>query len=143
MAKKKTPKNPDGAGRTSKATRETMDALFSALRTGNTRKDSCTLASISDETLARWIKGDLPADSDIEHLDFLDQLAKAELHAKNISITQVRRAAGRDWKAAAWFLRHSPSAKDEWADRSELANPGGGALGVLMYPPEKHVPGDD
>lgn len=137
--KKRTETNPNGAGRTIKATKETFNALFTALRTGNNRKDSCVLASISDETLARWIKGGLPPDSEISHMDFLDQLGKAEVFAKHESIRIMREAAPKDWKAAAWWLsrRH----RDEYAERFEQTGADGMPLGVVQFPVNKDVPG--
>lgn len=139
--KKKTEGNPNGAGRTMKATEDTLGTLFMALKDGNTRRDACILAGISEDTLAAWIKGPMPQESALSHSDFSDQLAIAELHAKNESIKQVRAGGRKDWKAAAWWLKNRH--RDEFHEREEHANPDGTALGVIMYPPSKNVPGSD
>lgn len=105
------------AGRKSLKTPETIDRLIEALATGHTRKDACTLADISDETLSNWMKKDL---------DFLEAVKKAELVAKDQCIKIVRQAALKSWQAGAWYLERKY--RDEFAQRQEVTGRFGGAI---------------
>jgi len=57
-----------GAGRPTKYTEQTVAKLLEALRGGNTRRASCAVASISQDTLAIWLK---------EKPEFSDAVEKA------------------------------------------------------------------
>lgn len=90
------------AGRHTKKTPETVDALLQALAIGHTRRDACQLAGINEDTIILWIKKDS---------EFSEQVKKAELVAKDQCIKLVRKAATTQWQAAAWYLERKHHAE--------------------------------
>src|SRR4051794_4053912 len=93
------------------------DALLSAIRSGLTNKDACTVAGISEDTFTRWGRGQrgIPA-------DFAERVARARAQRTQLLLGTIRRAGvgirkvddqGRptnewliepDWRAAGEFL---------------------------------------
>lgn len=83
------------AGRASKRTEPNAVTIFEAIRVGATRKRAAAIVGISQDTLARWEKQDA---------DFAHRLIEAEAHRDRSLIVEIRTAAKRDWRAAAWLL---------------------------------------
>jgi hypothetical protein len=73
------------------------ERLLKALRDGNTRRNACALAGISDQTLANWMA---------EDLDLLDAVLLAEAQAEAFNVAALERGARKSWGAAlAWLER--------------------------------------
>jgi hypothetical protein len=73
-----------------------VQAVILALSTGNTRTHACAYASISRDTLYRWLA---------RWPHFAAEVEKAEADAITRAMAQIQRAAAQGtWQAAAWFL---------------------------------------
>ena len=121
------------AGRPTKKTPETIARLLDALQTGHTRRASCALANISDETLSNWQAEDLDfleAVKTAEHLAEAARVARIEAAAVGGAVvrrtTKTRRAqdgsetteveeelAPPVWQADAWYLERKY--RDVWS----------------------------
>jgi len=83
------------AGRASKRTEANAKTIFDTIRVGGTRKRAAALVGISDDTLKRWEHADA---------DFAVRLMEAEAERDRSLVVEIRTAAKRDWRAAAWLL---------------------------------------
>lgn len=89
-------------GRPTKFTDEARRKIIWALRLGNYRKTAAEYAGVSERTLCDWLaRGE---DGNSEYAAFLDEVLEAEQAAEVRALGVIQQAAGRDWKAAAWFL---------------------------------------
>lgn len=112
MKNNKPAKPKDKRGRLGKFS-EVQDMLLAHLRVGHTDKDACTLSGINPDTLYTWIK---------EKPDFSEAVKKARLVAKDQSIKIIRRAALRNWTAAAWYLERK--FRDEFSTKHFINHDG-------------------
>ena len=110
-----------GAGRPTKYSPEVVQRLTDALRGGNTRRASCAVAGISQETLARWLA---------ENADFRDTVEKAEGEAEARNLAVIQDATKTTWQAAAWWLERKHKA--EWSSRVEQTGADGQAVKVIV-----------
>jgi hypothetical protein len=110
-----------GAGRPTKYTPATVEKLTDALRGGNTRRASCAAASISQETLARWLA---------ENVDFRDAIEKAEGEAELRNLAVIQDATRTTWQAAAWWLERKHKA--DWSSRVEQTGADGSPVKVIV-----------
>lgn len=79
-----------------KYTPEAVQAICDALRLGLTRADACVHGGISDETFARWLR---------QHVEFMENVKKAELQAKMSRVARITQAGKNGtWQADAWVL---------------------------------------
>ncbi|CAB4150426.1 hypothetical protein UFOVP569_29 [uncultured Caudovirales phage] len=110
------------AGRPTKYNIERVQKIMNALSAGNTRRDSCAYAGISEDTFASWLK-DKP--------DFSDSIEKAEADAAVRNVSIIAKAAQEGtWQAAAWWLERRR--KQDWAIRHELTGPDAGPLKIIV-----------
>lgn len=78
--------------------------VLKALSIGHLDQDACVLAGIHKDTFYDKIRKDSA---------FSDEVKKARLKAKDISIKVIRKAAIKTWTAAAWWLERKH--RDEFA----------------------------
>ena len=100
---------PKPRGAPSKQTPDRAKRILDALKAGNSRRAACASASISDETLARWLE---------RSVDFADAVMRAEADSELELVRYIRNAAADDWKAAAHLL--ACRWPDTWAKRSQI-----------------------
>lgn len=110
------------AGRPTKYNIERVQKIVNALSAGNTRRDSCAYAGISEDTFAVWLK-DKP--------DFSDAIEKAEADAAVRNVAIIAKAAQEGtWQAAAWWLERRR--KDQWSARQEMVGADSGPLKIIV-----------
>lgn len=112
MKNKKPDKEKSKRGRKSKLP-DIHDIILSHLRVGHTDKDACTLSGINTDTFYTWLR---------EKPDFSEDVKKARLVAKDQSIKIIRRAALRNWTAAAWYLERK--FRDEFSTKHSITHDG-------------------
>lgn len=101
-------------GRPTKLTPARRRKICKALADGNTRKTSSEASGISRRTFSRWMamgedekKG--------PHRALRDAVLQAEAEATSEAVACLRKAAHRDWRAAAWWLeRRRPKEWGRW-----------------------------
>jgi len=82
-------------GRPTKRTPEREQAIFNALRLGNTRTAAAAYAEVHRDTLYEWLNDPT----------FSDAVEKAEADAEARFLGQIAKAAADGtWTAAAWWL---------------------------------------
>lgn len=143
-----------------------MAAILTALRAGATRKAASAAGRVSHEAFYSWFREAAPcrvqqADGTIEEIPFPLAVEQAEAQAVLFYEATVRKAAVEaehtfhydregnllrevvkyDWRAAAWWLEHHPTSKDEFraVQRAEVTGPGGGPIqteGVVVFRPD-------
>jgi len=103
------------SGKITKRTDENAKKITDLLRAGNTRRTSCSVAGISEDTFARWLKDDA---------DFAESVKGAEETAVARNVALIQQAAqGGTWQAAAWWLeRRRP---DDFRVRNDVNHSGG------------------
>lgn len=84
-----------------------IENLLKALEGGNTRRNSCRIAGVSEETFYTWIR---------EDEDFKLKVEKAESVAIEAAVATVVRASLTDYKAATWFLARK---EREWQEKTQ------------------------
>lgn len=96
-------------GRKSKYSEEIVDEICQHLSTGNTRRTSCILAGISEDTFAIWLA---------KYPDFSDSVKRAEELSIARNVAHIHKAAMTTWQAAAYILeRRRP---DDWRLKTSL-----------------------
>ena len=110
-----------GAGRPTKYTEQTVAKLLEALRGGNTRRASCAVADISQDSLALWLR---------TYPEFAEAVEKAEGKAEASMISVIKNAADTTWQAAAWWLERKHKA--EWSSRVEQTGADGSPVKVIV-----------
>jgi hypothetical protein len=91
-----------------KYTKETVEQICRNLEVGLSKRDSCILADITEETFYTWLK---------EHPDFSESVEKAigKFKSNNLKIIQLAASpkrtdakgnviGGNQWQAGAWLL---------------------------------------
>lgn len=99
--------------------------LCQALRSGNTKKNSCLLAGCSETQLYKWLRD---PDCEIEGTlanQFAESIKKSMAEAQNRNIVLIQKAAQTNWTAAAWYLERSDP--ENWGKREkhEVSGPDG------------------
>lgn len=119
-------------GRPSKRTDDARERLLKAIRRGNTFRDACLCAGISEDTFANWRRS---------NSDFSDAVKRAEAEAVMRNVAIVQEAAKKTWQAAAWWLeRRYPS---DWALWHRVEHSGrvegqAGEASVVIYIPDNN-----
>ena len=109
-------------GRPTKYSPERLSRLTTALSAGNTRKDSCAYAGISEDTLQYWMK---------TRPGFAEEVTEAEAGAAVRNVAIVSWAANNGvWQAAAWWLERRRKA--DWAQRTEHTGADAGPVKVIV-----------
>lgn len=107
-------------GRTSKRTPEREQAIFNALRLGNTRRNAAAFAEVDHATFYRWLEADAT---------FRDGVTKAEADAEARFLAQVAKAASDGtWQAAAWWLERRRHEDFRRREGVELSGRDGGPI---------------
>lgn len=103
----------------SEITKEQIEALCSAMRSGSDLDTSCHYAGISNQLVYRWLElgkleserinaGEDPLESEAKFLSFWDELKKARADAVVRNVAFIQKAAqDGNWQAAAWWLERT------------------------------------
>ena len=110
-----------GAGRPTKYTEQTVAKLLEALRGGNTRRASCAVADVSQDSLALWLR---------TYPEFAEAVEKAEGKAEAKMVSVIRDASDTTWQAAAWWLERKHKA--DWSSRVEQTGADGSPVKVIV-----------
>jgi transposase len=94
-------------------TDELEQQLVGMLRAGNVIHVACAAVGIDQRSYQRWMqRGRTGRRVDSRHRAFREKVEQALAEAEARAVTQVAKAAGEDWRAAAWWLeRQFP---DRW-----------------------------
>ncbi|OWK34795.1 hypothetical protein [Fimbriiglobus ruber] len=96
-------------GRPTKLTPLARKIILTALEGGGTRKTAAEMAKVSLRTLQLWLRLGLQPDAEAEYREFRTDVLRAEAEAILSCVDLIRKAAKKDWRAAAWWLeRHCP-----------------------------------
>jgi len=105
-----------------------IEAITKALRAGCTKKDSCSLASISEQTFYRWMREGETASEGSEAWQFCESIKKAIAEARARNVTIIQKHAVNNWTAAAWWLERSDPESWGKRDRVEMSGVDGSAM---------------
>ena len=117
-----------GAGRPTKYKPETVEKILEALRGGNTRRASCAVADVSQDSLALWLR---------IYPEFAEAVEKAEGKAEAKMVSIIRDASETTWQAAAWWLERKHKA--EWSSRVEQTGADGSPVKVIVEYSDKPI----
>jgi hypothetical protein len=109
------------AGRPTKYTPATVEKILEALRGGNTRRASCAVADVSQDSLALWLR---------TYPEFAEAVEKAEGKAEAKMVSVIKAASETTWQAAAWWLERKHKA--EWSSRVEQTGADGSPVKVIV-----------
>ena len=98
--------------------KDTMSILMRALKAGNTKKDACNLASISEQTFYRWLREGEDAPKDSQAYQFCESVKKSISEARNRNVVFIQKHASNNWQAAAWYLERSDP--EHWGKRDKV-----------------------
>jgi hypothetical protein len=108
-------------GRPTKYTEQNVNRILDALRGGNTRRASCAVADVSQDSLALWLR---------TYPEFAEAVEKAEGKAEAKMVSVIRDASETTWQAAAWWLERKHKA--EWSSRVEQTGADGSPVKVIV-----------
>lgn len=113
-----------------KFTRDTVDRLLTAVRSGLPFHLAAEAAGISETTFYEWQRGIFPRGADKAlKASFSEELTRARGYSAARLMTIIQSAAPDDWRAAAWILeRRFP--KDFGKHVLEVTGDDGGPLQV-------------
>lgn len=117
-------------GRPTKLTPALQAKVVEAIRAGNYIETAAAYAGVSKVTLYDWMRRGNEQKSG-RFREFLNAVEKALGDSEARDVALIGKAAGEDWKAAAWRLeRRFP---DRWGRREkhELSGPKGGPVEVV------------
>ena len=104
-------------GRPSKIT-EAAPKILTALRAGNTRRNSAAYAGIPEGTFYQWMaKGEAQATG--QYREFREGVVKAEADAEAGCVAVIMQARLESWTASAWWLERRRTA--DWGQRTQLS----------------------
>ena len=112
-------------GRPSKLTPAVHDIIVQALASGCYRETAATCAGIAVSTFYNWMER---GEADIEHgkktpyMELVEAINKAEAQAELDALEMIRKAAPKNWNAAAWMLERKNPAK--WGRRTAVEHSG-------------------
>lgn len=84
--------------------------IIDALKRGNTRRNSCQLARVSNTTFCQWMK---------RFPDFAARVRSAEAEAEDEGVERIREGSS-GWQGMAWWIARR-NRNGRWADRVEAA----------------------
>ena len=99
------------------------EILLTAIGAGNRLPAAARIAGISPKTLSEWLRRGRGLDARAAtplHTQLVDDVELAQAQAESNALEMIRKAAARDWRAAAWFLENS---HDDWRRRKALPPP--------------------
>lgn len=103
----------------------THKIIVEALAAGNYRQVAAELAGIGRTTFYVWLErgeADLENDKDTPHARLVADILKAEADAEADAIAAIRKAAPKDWRAAAWMLEHRHQTR--WGGKTTVEHTG-------------------
>ncbi len=131
------PAKKNRGGRPTKLTPEVSKRIVELVGAGNFPETACVAAGVARPTLRAWLKeaADLQqavTDGKLRRLNakqtalvgFLTEMEKAMGLAESMHVMLVAKAAGKDWRASAWWLERM--AKAHWAPTLNV----GGKIGL-------------
>ena len=80
------------------------EKLLTALRNGHTDKEAAIFAGVSPGVLYGWLREGIDASEGTLAHDFYKSVELAKTEALDEFLQSIRRASGRSWQAAAWWL---------------------------------------
>jgi hypothetical protein len=83
---------------------ERVTRLENALKAGNTIRNACALAGVSDKSYYRWLKEAEAAPMGHPLREFRDTVKRAKAIAEDRCVRIIQNAAKTNWQAAAWWL---------------------------------------
>jgi hypothetical protein len=99
-----------------KFSKDIADRLVAILRRGNFREMACAQVGISSRALREWLSK--AANGDERYTAFAIALEQAEAEAEDILVVSIRRAALKNWQAAAWLLERRGAKR--WGFRAQV-----------------------
>lgn len=108
--------------------KEVVNTITKALKAGCTKKDACTLASISEQTFYRWLREGEKAIEGSTAYQFCESIKKAIAEARARNVTIIQKHAVNNWTAAAWWLERTDPENWGKRDRVEMTGADGGAM---------------
>lgn len=107
---------------------QVIEAITKALKAGCTKKDACSLASISEQTFYRWLREGEKDSEGGEAWQFCESIKKAIAEARARNVTIIQKHAVNNWTAAAWWLERSDPESWGKRDKVEMTGADGGAM---------------
>ena len=113
--------------------------IVEATQYGNYATVICDYVGISTVSLANWLrKGEELSEKDEAELTDEERLfvklffdvRKARGLSEMRAVERIRKAGEQDWKAAAWFLERTATARWGRVDRTEITGADGGAIAI-------------
>lgn len=122
-------------GRPSKLDADRQKRVCDALKDGNTRDVAARHAGIKVQTFFNWLARGRAAKEGLFR-DFFDAVKKAEQEAEMASVKVIRKAAPKNWCAAAWWLERRRNRKWGKKDVTKVVGAGkGGEIVVVTLGP--------
>lgn len=99
-----------------KFTPEIGDKFVEIVRRGNFRESACAQVGITPPTMRRWLR--MASEGHEQLREWVRKLDQAEAEAEDVMVVAIRRAAIKDWRAAAWYLeRRGPQ---RWGFKAQV-----------------------
>lgn len=143
-------------GRRASLTPEIQQALVTVIQAGNYNITACNFVGVAESTFYRWMQrgedeikrlieveeetGEYldPDEKEAIYVQFWESIKKAESTSEVTALMHVKRSFGEDWKSAMTFLERKKP--DHWRrrDRTELTDPDGNPVAVVVYLPDNN-----
>lgn len=128
-------------GRPTVLTPEVTDTILTLVRAGNYLEVAAAAAGVSRDSLFEWLKRGArerrsvtdgkrqkPRKSEQPFVDFSDALQKARGTSEAADLEVIRRAAVKNWQAAAWRLERKHPQRWGRRERHEITGKDGGPV---------------
>jgi len=126
------------AGRPTKFTPETQDAIIKALIIGATYKDAAEAAGVDYDTFNNWMKQGAASKRGV-FFEFFGLVRRTEAQARNHYLAVIAKAAhDGDWRAALEYLKRRDRAT--WGDNVQVTGKDGGPIettNITLTPEER------
>ena len=131
-------------GRPSKLTPTSHKRVVEAIRRGGYRAVAAEYAGIGEATLYRWLADGAKQDVG-PYRELWEAVKKAEAAAELGDISIIKKAARKNWQAAAWLLERKHPERWGKVDRTklELTGKDGGPVAVTLADLHKLAASDD
>lgn len=130
-------------GRPSKLTPELQERVCDLLKRGNYLETAALRTGIDRTTIRNWMRKGRSAKSGA-YRDFFIAVEEASVYAETADMETIRKAAGVDWRAAAWRLEHRYPQRFKRTERHEVTGKRGAPLNapsaVIYLPDNGRVP---
>lgn len=128
-------------GRPTVLTPEVADTILTLVRAGNYLEVAAAAAGVARDSLFEWLKRgarerrsvqagkrEKPRKSEQPFVDFSDSLQKARGTSEAADLEVIRRAAVKNWQAAAWRLERKHPQRWGRRERHEITGKDGGPV---------------